>query len=163
LIDAELVRFCAGKKAILIIEEGQPEFIEQAVNTILRRADVATRVEGKSMLPMAGEYTGAGMKGGGRKFIAAYRPDLVAHGGACTGGALRSDRVGKAQQAGGGKGHGRPPSFCTGCPERPIFAAMKLVERELGPHHVSCDIGCHLFSILPPFNLGNSTMGYGLG
>ncbi len=127
LIDAELVRFCAGKKAILIIEEGQPEFIEQAVNTILRRADVATRIEGKSMLPMAGEYTGAVMK------------------------------------AVAGKVHGRPPSFCTGCPERPIFAAMKLVERELGPHHVSCDIGCHLFSVLPPFNLGNSTMGYGLG
>ena len=51
----------------------------------------------------------------------------------------------------------------TGCPERPIFAAMKLVERELGPHHVSCDIGCHLFSILPPFNIGATTMGYGLG
>ncbi len=40
---------------------------------------------------------------------------------------------------------------------------MKLVERELGPHHVSCDIGCHLFSVLPPFNIGNTTMGYGLG
>ena len=25
------------------------------------------------------------------------------------------------------------------------------------------DIGCHLFSILPPFNIGNTTMGYGLG
>ena len=40
---------------------------------------------------------------------------------------------------------------------------MKLVERELGPHHVSADIGCHLFSILPPFNIGATTMGYGLG
>ena len=40
---------------------------------------------------------------------------------------------------------------------------MKLVERELGPHHVACDIGCHLFSTLPPFNLGATTMGYGLG
>ena len=59
--------------------------------------------------------------------------------------------------------HARPPSFCTGCPERPIFTALKLVERELGPHHVSCDIGCHLFSILPPFNIGATTMGYGLG
>jgi indolepyruvate ferredoxin oxidoreductase alpha subunit len=57
----------------------------------------------------------------------------------------------------------RPPGFCTGCPERPIFAAMKLVEKELGPHHVSADIGCHLFSILPPFHIGNTTMGYGLG
>jgi len=163
LIDAELVRFCAGKKAVLIIEEGQPEFIEQAVNTILRRADVATRVEGKSMLPMAGEYTGAVMKEGVRKFIAAYRGDLLAGGRTSIASSLQGERLAKAQQAVKGKVHGRPPSFCTGCPERPIFAAMKLVERELGPHHVSCDIGCHLFSILPPFNLGNSTMGYGLG
>jgi len=37
------------------------------------------------------------------------------------------------------------------------------VQRELGEFHVSCDIGCHLFSILPPFNIGNTTMGYGLG
>ncbi|MCK0511663.1 thiamine pyrophosphate-dependent enzyme [Aromatoleum buckelii] len=40
---------------------------------------------------------------------------------------------------------------------------MKLVEADLGEHHISCDIGCHLFSILPPFNLGATTMGYGLG
>jgi indolepyruvate ferredoxin oxidoreductase alpha subunit len=40
---------------------------------------------------------------------------------------------------------------------------MKLVEKELGVHHVAADIGCHLFSILPPFNIGASTMGYGLG
>ena len=44
-----------------------------------------------------------------------------------------------------------------------MFAALKLVQRELGEHHVSADIGCHLFSILPPFNIGNTTMGYGLG
>src|SRR5262249_56568383 len=57
LIDQEFVRFCAGKKAILIVEEGQPDFIEQAVNTILRRADLQTKVDGKNCLPMAGEYT----------------------------------------------------------------------------------------------------------
>jgi indolepyruvate ferredoxin oxidoreductase alpha subunit len=160
LIDAELIRFCTGKKAILVVEEGQPEFIEQAVNTILRRADVPTRIEGKGMLPMAGEYTGGVVKEGLRKFVAAHRPDLLA--GERTQPAP-TDRLVTARQAIAGKVHGRPPSFCTGCPERPIFAAMKLVERELGPHHVSCDIGCHLFSILPPFDIGNSTMGYGLG
>ena len=37
------------------------------------------------------------------------------------------------------------------------------MQRELGPLHVSCDIGCHLFSINEPFNIGNTTMGYGLG
>ena len=167
LIDAEFVRFCAGKKSILVIEEGQPEFIEQAVNTILRRADIQTRIEGKGMLPMAGEYTGGVMKEGVRKFVAAYRPDLLDDGrsrSAPSPPALgTSDRLAAAQHAIASKVHDRPPSFCTGCPERPIFAAMKLVERELGAHHVSCDIGCHLFSVLPPFNLGNSTMGYGLG
>src|SRR5690606_25814409 len=29
--------------------------------------------------------------------------------------------------------------------------------------HVAGDIGCHIFSSLPPFNIGNTTMGYGLG
>ena len=57
----------------------------------------------------------------------------------------------------------RLPGLCTGCPERPVFAAMKLVEQDLGLHHVSADIGCHLFSILPPFNIGATTMGFGLG
>ena len=161
LIDAEFVRFCTGKKAILVIEEGQPDFIEQAVNTILRRADLQTRIEGKSVLPMAGEYTGGVMKDGIRQFVASYRPDLLA--AADSAAAPMSDALASARQTIAGKVHGRPPSFCTGCPERPIFAAMKLVERELGPHHVSGDIGCHLFSVLPPFNIGNSTMGYGLG
>jgi indolepyruvate ferredoxin oxidoreductase alpha subunit len=159
LVDAELTRFCQGKKAILIVEEGQPEFIEQAVNTILRRADIQTKVHGKDMLPMAGEYTGAVMRDGFRTFVHRYRGDLLPESSP----PASDNRVKAAIANVDGKVHGRPPSFCTGCPERPIFAAMKLVERELGQHHVSCDIGCHLFSILPPFNIGNTTMGYGLG
>ncbi len=167
LIDAEFVRFCAGKKAILIVEEGQPDFIEQAVNTILRRADIQTRIEGKSFLPMAGEYTGGVVRDGLRKFIAAHRPDLLDAGNGTVvplyPGEDDKTRLQAALSMLGEHVHARPPSFCTGCPERPIFAAMKLVERDLGQHHVSCDIGCHLFSILPPFNIGNTTMGYGLG
>jgi indolepyruvate ferredoxin oxidoreductase alpha subunit len=161
LIDAEFVRFCAGKKAILIVEEGQPEFIEQAVNTILRRADIQTRIEGKGMLPRAGEYTGTVMKDAISQFIERYRPDLLVSTRSAE--SATGVQIADAQQAIKGQVQGRPPSFCTGCPERPIFTAMKLVERELGTHHVSCDIGCHLFSILPPFNIGNTTMGYGLG
>jgi len=40
---------------------------------------------------------------------------------------------------------------------------MKLLQKEIGPLHVSADIGCHSFATLPPFNMGNSIMGYGLG
>ena len=44
-----------------------------------------------------------------------------------------------------------------------MFSAMKLAEREVGKFHVSSDIGCHTFSTLPPFNIGASVLGYGLG
>jgi indolepyruvate ferredoxin oxidoreductase alpha subunit len=163
LLDDELVRFASGKRAILIVEEGAPEFIEQAVSTILRRADIQTRIEGKGMLPMAGEYTGAVMREGLGKFVRTWRPDVLSELPHPAPSNEANVRLSTAVKATEGQVHPRPPSFCTGCPERPIFTAMKLVERELGPHHVSCDIGCHLFSILPPFNIGATTMGYGLG
>ena len=167
LVDAEFTRFCAGKRAILVVEEGQPDFIEQAVHAILRKADVQTRVHGKDVLPMAGEYTGGVLVKAIARFVEKQAPALLEGrmlpaaalpAPAADGGARTIAIQDAAQQV-----HGRPPSFCTGCPERPIFTAIKLVERELGPHHVSCDIGCHLFSILPPFNIGATTMGYGLG
>ena len=56
----------------------------------------------------------------------------------------------------------RPPNFCTGCPERPVFAAIKLVQRDIGPTHISADIGCHSFATFAPFSLGNSILGYGM-
>ncbi len=195
LVDAEVIRFCAGKRAVLLVEEGQPDFIEQALNTVLRRADLQTRVHGKDVLPMAGEYTGAVMAQGiarfveraapallaGRSLPRAARPAGAAAAGAAPGPAAAQDapvvaRIDPASiprpapkpkadpvAAVAPHVHPRPPSFCTGCPERPIFTAMKLLERELGKHHVSCDIGCNLFSILPPFEIGATTMGYGLG
>jgi indolepyruvate ferredoxin oxidoreductase alpha subunit len=160
LIDRELIRFAEGKRAILIVEEGQPEFLEQAINTIFRRNDIQTRIEGKGMLPMAGEYTGGVVRDGVKAFVRKYQPDALNDVPPSNEGAVRLAAALKGTE---GHVHPRPPSFCTGCPERPIFTALKLVERELGPHHVSCDIGCHLFSILPPFNIGATTMGYGLG
>jgi len=172
LIDDEFNRFCAGKRGILLVEEGQPDFIEQNVNTILRRADLQTRVHGKDLLPLAGEYTGAVVLTGVASFIGIYAPGLlqdrelpVAARSASSGLAVLdgTPKDAFAIQAATSEVQPRPPTFCTGCPERPIFTAMKLLERELGQHHVSCDIGCHLFSILPPFNLGATTMGYGLG
>jgi indolepyruvate ferredoxin oxidoreductase alpha subunit len=161
LVEDEIAAFCLGKRAVLMVEEGAPDFIERDLNTILRRRDLQTKVSGKDVLPMGGEYTAPVLMKGLREFFATHarellgneppRPDAAA--------VLADPRV-KALST---VVPPRPPGFCIGCPERPIFAAMKLVEQELGPHHVSADIGCHLFSILPPFNIGSTTMGYGLG
>ena len=162
IIEDEMVEFCLGKSAVLMVEEGAPDYLEQALNTVLRRRDIQTRVAGKDVLPMGGEYTAPVVVTALRAFLLrpcaasfANQPP-VRRSRARFSRTRRSRRSPKAVPP-------RPPGFCIGCPERPIFAAMKLVENELGPHHVSADIGCHLFSILPPFNIGATTMGYGLG
>jgi indolepyruvate ferredoxin oxidoreductase alpha subunit len=161
LIDDELVEFCSGKTAVLMVEEGAPEYVEQALNTILRRRDIQTRVSGKDVLPMGGEYTAPVLVKGLNQFIGRHARALLRNQPPLPDPTpvLTDPRVKALAEV----VPPRPAGFCTGCPERPIFAAMKLVEKELGPHHVSADIGCHLFSILPPFNIGGTTMGYGLG
>ncbi|MDX7998032.1 indolepyruvate ferredoxin oxidoreductase subunit alpha [Xenorhabdus sp. Reich] len=172
LIDEEFERFCHGKQAILVLEEGQPNFIEQNIANILRQRDITTRLHGKDLLPMAGEYNTATVLAGLRAFLERYNKiEAEVSVAACqvripavTLPTLPIEEIPIEEKESLVEAvHTRPPGFCTGCPERPIFTAMKLLERELGQHHVSADIGCHLFAILPPFNLGNTTMGYGLG
>ena len=163
LVDDEFKTFCTGKRGLLIVEEGQPDFIEQNIHAILRKADLQTRVHGKEFLPMAGEYTGGVILQGVKNFVERYAPELLNE----TSNSVPADQstalMVQAVADATAQVLPRPPSFCTGCPERPIFTAIKLLEKELGPRHISCDIGCHLFSILPPFNIGATTMGYGLG
>ncbi|MGE3904764.1 MAG: thiamine pyrophosphate-dependent enzyme [Reyranellaceae bacterium] len=160
LVPEQITGFCAGKDAVLVIEEGQPEFIEQAINTILRKADLPTRIVGKDALPMAGEYTAEVIADGLLKFVERHAPALDVAGAARHLAQLREARAG-AQKALGELPQ-RPPNFCTGCPERPVFTAIKLVQREIGPTHIATDIGCHSFATFPPFSLGNSILGYGM-
>jgi indolepyruvate ferredoxin oxidoreductase alpha subunit len=169
VIPSEVLRFCNGKRAVLMVEEGQPNFIEQNIASLLRQADCRAALHGKDMLAVAGEYTTAEVLKGARAFfekyglLAAVPVSVPAAVAAAATAPARKVIPLTALQPLADNVHARPPGFCTGCPERPIFSAIKLVERELGAHHISADIGCHLFSILPPFNLGNTTMGYGLG
>lgn len=157
LVENEFLSFCEDKKAILVVEEGQPEFIEQNLSTFLYRSKSSISLYGKNTFPMAGEYTGQIMLESLTSFIKATMPDILP-------GQVRSPNVSPTQIPDLSETVPiRPPSFCTGCPERPIFAAMKLIEQDLGKHQITGDIGCHLFATLPPFEIGGSTMGYGLG
>ena len=164
VIDDEVIGFCEGKRAVLLVEEGQPDFIEQNIQTILRRADATAKLHGKDLLPVAGEYTPAAVTKGVLAFIQKYAPELLDQESLPTSTLPVTDpRSPYAERIEPDLVQGRPPGFCTGCPERPIFAALTLAQREVGEHHVSADIGCHLFSINAPFNIGGTTMGYGLG
>ena len=163
LVSDEISEFCVGKDAVLVVEEGQPDFLEQAINVILRKQDLNTEIVGKEVFPMAGEYTSEVMLRGVHGFLKEYSPpelDVVEALNEID--RLFADRD-EARDNIGDNLPSRTPSFCTGCPERPIFSALKIMEKELGSAHISADIGCHTFAALPPFNVGNTVMGYGLG
>ena len=164
IVGDEVIEFAKSKKSVLLVEEGQPDYIEQNIHAVLRRGDVPTKLHGKDFLPPAGEYTPAAVVKGLLEFLRKYAPELVDENNLPALVRPSGDKPNSLTTTIPAEVvHGRPPSFCTGCPERPIFTALKLAERETGSHHISADIGCHLFSILPPFNIGATTMGYGLG
>jgi indolepyruvate ferredoxin oxidoreductase alpha subunit len=159
LVPEEIAGFCAGKRGVLVVEEGAPDYIEQAIGQILRKADLNTALHGKDVLPMAGEYTPPVLAAGLAQFFDRYGtrwhaarglPDSAAKAAAAARIALAAPLP------------PRPPSFCTGCPERPVFSAMKMLRQQTGPVHVSADIGCHSFATFPPFSQGNTILGYGM-
>ncbi|KZX93099.1 MULTISPECIES: thiamine pyrophosphate-dependent enzyme [unclassified Sulfitobacter] len=157
LLRDEFDEFCAGKEHVLVVEEGQPDHIEQQLGSYLYRLERKVKLHGKDVLPMAGEYTGQVLLDGMTAFLKIAAPEMLP-------GAVRAPNAeAPAIPDLSDTVPIRPPGFCTGCPERPIFAAMKLTEQELGKHQITGDIGCHLFGCLPPFEIGGSTMGYGLG
>jgi indolepyruvate ferredoxin oxidoreductase alpha subunit len=152
IVRDEFDAFCEGRDHVMIVEEGQPDHIEQQLGSFLFKAGRRLKLYGKDVLPMAGEYTGQVMLDGVTAFLKAAAPDMLP-------GQVRAPNMEEPKIPDLSKTVPiRPPGFCTGCPERPIFAGMKLVEQELGKHQITGDIGCHLFGSLPPFEIGGATM-----
>jgi indolepyruvate ferredoxin oxidoreductase alpha subunit len=160
LVPQEVAGFCAGKQAVLVVEEGLPEFIEQEIALLLRRAEVSTKLHGKDFLQMAGEYTIEVLAQGLVRFLGARAPHLDTSPGSTWLKNIKASRERAGQLL--GRLPQRPPGFCVGCPERPVFSAMKLVGQEIGKPHVSMDIGCHAFASFEPFSQGNTVLGYGM-
>ncbi len=156
LVDEEIIRFCQHKRAVLLVEEGQPDYIEQNINTILRRRDIQTALHGKDMFSLAGEYTCQLMEAGLRKFLNLYQQDAITRAPVSQPAGIDDVELAALVPE-------RPSGLCTGCPERPFFSAIKLIEKEFGKLQVSMDIGCHSFATVAPFNIGNTIVGYGLG
>jgi indolepyruvate ferredoxin oxidoreductase, alpha subunit len=162
LVPEEILEFSESKKAVLVIEEGQPEYIEHEIGSILLRAGASVKLAGKGMLPIAGEYTSEVLLDGVAKFLRRHLPAI----GNQLGDGTYAEEIAEIHNIAKEKLQSpvppRPPGFCTGCPERPFFAALKLTEQEVGKVHYSADIGCHAFATFAPFNFGNSILGYGM-
>jgi indolepyruvate ferredoxin oxidoreductase alpha subunit len=154
LVPEEILSFLAGKRRVLVLEEGMPAFIEQELKALAydRRLDVL--IQGKETVAVQGEYVPEVVLGALARFLG---------GAAETRRAALTRHAGRGRELLGAPLPRRPPAFCTGCPERPVFSALKLAQAELGETHVAADIGCHAFATLPPFNMGNTILGYGMG
>ena len=174
LVPGQLEAFCRDRRAVLVLEEGQPEFIEQELAMLLRRAGVAAALHGKDLLASAGEYSTELILRGLRAFLGRYlldapaapaarpvetRANLVSASARLH--ALEARRAQAPARTGGALAP-RPPTFCVGCPERPVFSAIKQVRETVGTMHYAADIGCHAFATFEPFSMGHSILGYGM-
>jgi indolepyruvate ferredoxin oxidoreductase alpha subunit len=161
LVPEQIADFCAGKRAVLVIEEGQPEYIEQEIATLLRRRQIHTPLHGKDVLPMGGEYTAEAITTGLSLWLAQVLPalDTTSVTRWLQGNQERRQAVAQSLDQALPM---RPPGFCIGCPERPVFSALQLAQQTVGPVHVSADIGCHALGTFEPFSTGHTILGYGM-
>lgn len=154
LVPEQVLGFMAGKQRVLVLEEGMPSFIEQELKALAYEQGLGVKIQGKDLVAAQGEYVP-------EVLLAALARFLGTEAGQRR--VALSGHVGVGRQLLRGPLPKRPPAFCTGCPERPVFSALKIAQKELGETHVAADIGCHAFATLPPFNQGNTILGYGLG
>ncbi|MEI8265786.1 MAG: indolepyruvate ferredoxin oxidoreductase subunit alpha [Betaproteobacteria bacterium] len=161
VVPEQVVSFCAGKRAVLLAEEGQPEYLEQEIALHLRRADVQTRLHGKDLLPSGGEYTVEVLARGLLAYAEQHLPGAVSEEGRQWLAGITQRREAAAALLAKPL-PARPPTFCVGCPERPVFSALKLAQQQVGDLHVAADIGCHAFGTFEPFSMGHSILGYGM-
>jgi indolepyruvate ferredoxin oxidoreductase alpha subunit len=165
-VPEELVAFLRGKRTVLVVEEGMPAYIEAELKALAHDERLPVEIHGKDLLSPHGEYVPGLVMTGLRRFLAAAGGRTYAAADVETRHDALTAHRSRIRDVLPGPVAKRPPSFCTGCPERPVFSAMKILrtrEPEIGDTHVSADIGCSTFSTQAPFNVGNSVLGYGMG
>ena len=159
IVPDEILRFCSDKESVLVIEEGSPEYIEQEIVMQLARVGCSTKIHGKDFLSQTGEYKVEIIAYGIERFAEKYTNDVDLKLGKEWRSAFYER---KESNLTGVELPPRPPGFCTGCPERPVFSALKQTQKEIGEVHVAADIGCHSFGTFEPFEFGHSILGYGM-
>ena len=153
LVPEEVWAFCAGKRAVLVVEEGSPDYIEQQINAELRRADLNTHVRQgccrrpantsrKSCSRASAFSTQTGPR---RLSLLAAPQKLVAHRPAAAQWSAMSPR--------------RRPSAPAA--ERPVFTAIKLMQRELKLYSTSAPTSAAMLATLRR-SAGHSILGYGM-
>lgn len=163
LVPEEIAGFLRDKKAVLIVEQGMPNLIEEQIRAVAQRSRLGVEIFGKDVLPEAGEYTPEHIIKGIGAFLMKNTSSAYERGRIQEKSEYIEKHKEKAAAFLGESITKRNPVFCTGCPERPIFTAIKILEEKYGRSYYASDIGCYSMSGLPPFNLSDSITGMGIG
>ncbi|MCI0453575.1 MAG: thiamine pyrophosphate-dependent enzyme [Candidatus Dadabacteria bacterium] len=163
IVETEVAEFLADKESVLIVEEGMPNLLEKEIRAIAQANGLTAKISGKDFIPKAGEVSYETVVYGLSKFFGVPVDINVQIPDPST---LRSfDITHDSEQRAGLVIPERRPTFCTGCPERPIFSAIKILRKENpGARFLfSSDIGCYALGGLPPFDFKGSVTGMGTG
>ena len=163
LVPNELVKFFDNKKSILILEEGMPNLIEEHIRAIAQKSKCDLDIYGKDIISNEAEFTPAKILEGVSEFLiktseSNSRSNFINEKLENFLGHIENAKIYTKNEI-----TQRSPVFCTGCPERPIFTAIKILEEKYGTSYYAADIGCYSMSALPPFNMSHSITGMGLG
>ena len=135
--EAMLLKAVSDVDDVVIIEELDP-VTELQVRSILHKKNITIRVAGKDLVEYPYELSIERVVEVLSKFYNVPNPLLQT-------------------KAGGTKGievPARPPTFCPGCPYRPLFFEIRrYINREKLPYIASGDIGCYALSLNEPYKL----------
>ncbi|MFC1910387.1 indolepyruvate ferredoxin oxidoreductase subunit alpha [Chloroflexota bacterium] len=127
---------------VLVIEELEP-FVENHVRIIANKNGIRTQIHGKDVVPIQFELSVRKACEAISKLTNESLPvDFVTIDES-----IKELETLTPQ---------RPPTMCAGCPHRASFyvinQAMKKVEKDLGEHIYTGDIGCYSLGVSPPLN-----------
>ncbi|ADG07016.1 indolepyruvate ferredoxin oxidoreductase subunit alpha [Kyrpidia tusciae] len=161
LSERQVLEFFEGKEIVLLVEEGKPNLLEQSIRSILHRSRVPVAFHGQDIVPDVGELTPDRLLPALAQFLERALPELGETVQRET--ALRLQRKEMAEKM-LEPVTPRVPTFCVGCPERPVFSQMKIMEELSGEvdFHAG-DVGCYGMAGLAPFWMADSNIGMGAG
>jgi indolepyruvate ferredoxin oxidoreductase, alpha subunit len=164
LVPDEIVEFVRDKDQVLIIEEGMPNDLEIQIRAIVQSEGLHhLKIYGKDVLPEAGEYTPLVLV----QHLSKWLTDKVYANANIYAAEAATEIMAQVGKSGAFLSEPLPdrlPLFCTGCPERPIFTALKIAEKEHNavPHYAG-DIGCYIMGAYAPFSQVDTCTGMGTG
>lgn len=163
LSESQIEEFMSGKEAILIVEEGQPDLLESQIRALAHKRGLTCRVIGHDLVPGVGELLPERLV----EPLARYLVEEVGldQDGRIAGTAKQVLARGReVRESIGTPVPPRIPTFCTGCPERPVFSQMKINEEVYGQKDWRAgDVGCYGMAGFKPFEMADSNIGMGAG